>query len=450
MILSLRKKKRLSAVQTLALGFGVVILIGGILLSLPISSNDGRYTDFLDSLFTSTSAVCVTGLVIFDTGSHWSYFGKTVIILLIEIGGLGFMSFTTLFALLLGKKITLRERLLLQEALNTFKIQGLVKLAKYILIFTFSVEGLGALLYATQFIPQYGVGKGIYFSIFHSVSAFCNAGFDLMGDFSSLTGYSSNSVVILTTAALITIGGLGFTVWSEIYNYKNLKKLSLHSKVVIMMTAILIIGGAILMFILEYNNPATINGMNLKDKVVNSIFAAITPRTAGFNSISTSEMTMAGRFLTILLMFVGGSPGSTAGGVKTATVGILIFSLISISKGREDTEILNKRLSKETVYKAYAVFSIATLILILVTIILTITESSTGLPFEYMLYEAASAYGTVGLTMGLTTKLSTMGKIIILITMYLGRVGPLTVVMALTNRKSKVSYKYPEDKILVG
>ncbi|GFZ30532.1 potassium uptake protein, TrkH family [Clostridium zeae] len=417
-------------------------------MSLPISSQDGSATDFIDSLFTSTTAVCVTGLVTLDTGTHWNYFGKTVIMILIQVGGLGFMSFATLIAILIGKKITLKERLVMQEAMNTFGIQGLVKMVRYILIFTFSVEGLGALLYSTQFIPEFGWLKGIYYSIFHSVSAFCNAGVDLLGDFRSLTIYYNNSVIILTTAALIIIGGLGFTVWMEIYNFKGIKKLSFHSKMVILITTVLVFGGALLMFLFEFNNPGTMRSMNLKDKLVNSFFASVTPRTAGFKSIYTANMTPAGKLLTIILMFIGGSSGSTAGGIKTTTFGILIFTLISTIKGREDTEVFKKRVSKETVYKSFAIFSIALALVLSVTMVLSITEVSA--PFESLLYEATSAFGTVGLTLGLTPKLSLIGKMLIILTMYLGRVGPLTVAVAITKVKKKQNYKYPEDKILVG
>ncbi|MPQ42634.1 TrkH family potassium uptake protein [Clostridium tarantellae] len=448
MYINITKKIRLNAVQILALGFFLVILIGAILLSLPISSMSGKSTSFLDSLFTSTSAVCVTGLITVDTGTHWNYFGKTVIIILIQIGGLGFMSFTTLFALLLKKKITLKERLLLQEAMNTFGIQGLVRLIRYILVFTFSVELLGALLFATQFIPQFGIAKGIYYSIWHSISAFCNAGFDLMGNFSSLTAYSSNVTVLLTVSALIIIGGLGFTVWSELYNYKGYKRLSLHSKVVILITVILVLGGTILMLLFEFKNPNTLQPMGPIDKLTNAFFASVTTRTAGFNSINTSDMTVAGNFLTILLMFIGGSPGSTAGGIKTATFAILILTLISTIKGREDTEVFGRRLSKDAVYKAFTVFMIGVGIVIVVTMILSVTEA--GKSLLYLLYEATSAFATVGLTLGITPGLSVIGKIVIMITMYLGRVGPMTVVLALANRKRKSTYKFPEDKILIG
>ena len=445
---SLLKRVKLNAVQILALGFFLTILIGAILLSLPISSQSGHSTDFIDSLFTATTSVCVTGLVTVDTGTHWNYFGKTIIMILIEVGGLGFMSFATLISILIGKKITLKERLLMQEALNTFDIQGMVRMVRYVLVFTFSVQILGALLYSTQFIPMFGLAKGIYYSIFHSISAFCNAGIDLFGGFRSLTIYASNTVIILTTSALIIIGGLGFTVWAEAYNYKGFKKFSLHSKIVIIITTILIFGGMFLFLAFEFKNPNTLAPMNIKDKLLNAFFASVSPRTAGFNSVSTDAMTTAGKLLTIILMFIGGSPGSTAGGIKTVTIGVLILTLVAIIKGRDDTEIFQKRIQREAVRKSIALFMIGMILVIVVSTILSVTEI--GATFEEIIYEVTSAFGTVGLTLGLTQKLTTIGKIVIIITMYLGRVGPLTVVLALTNKKNKIGIKYPEERILVG
>lgn len=448
MKISIGKYFKLTPVQILSIGFATVILIGAILLNLPIATQDRSRTPFIDCLFVSTSATCVTGLITVDTGTHWNYFGKTVIIFLIEIGGLGFMSFATLIALFLGKRITLKERLVMQEALNSFSLQGLVKMAKYVLIFTSSIQLAGALLLSTQFIPEFGLGKGIYYSIFHSISAFCNAGFDLVGEFRSLTVYAENPVIILTIGSLIIIGGLGFYVWQEIYNFKGLKKLSLHSKVALSGTAFLLIIGTILMFIFESNNPGTMKNMSLKGKILSSFFAAVTPRTAGFNSISTSDMTNAGIFLTIILMFIGGAPGSTAGGIKVTTVGVLLMTVLSIVKGREDTEIYKKRITKDTVYKSLAITTIGLGLVIIVTMILSITEPRATL--EYLLYEATSAFGTVGMTLGLTTKLSFLGKIIVAFTMYCGRLGPLTVFLALTKRAKSNKIKYPEEKILVG
>ena len=442
------KEKKFSEVQILALGFVILIFTGGLVLTLPISSASGEWTNFLDSLFTATSASCVTGLVTLDTGTHWSLFGQTVIMLLIEVGGLGFMSFATFFAILLGKRITLKNRLIMQEAMNTFSIQGLVKMVKYVLMFTFAIQLFGALLLSSQLIPEFGFAKGLFYSVFHSISTFCNAGFDLFGNFTSLTGYYNNPVILLTIGALIVIGGLGFTVLIEIYNYNGKKKFSIHTKVVLLMTTILIVGGAISIFLLEYTNPETLAPMGFRDKVVNSVLASITPRTAGVNSISTDGMTLAGKFLTILLMFIGGSPGSTAGGLKTSTFGIIIFTVISVVKGREDTEIFGRRFSKELVYKAFALLFIGMTLVMAVTMMLTITEP--GESFISLLYEATSAFGTVGLTMGVTTRLSSAGKCIIIIMMYLGRVGPLTVALALTHKHKKSRYKYPEGKVLIG
>lgn len=395
--------------------------------------------------------MCVTGLVTLDTGTYWTYFGKTVIMLLIETGGLGFMSVATLVFFFFGRRITLKERLVMQEAMNVNSLQGLVKMIKYVLIFTFSVEGAGAVLFATQFIPQFGIAKGIYYSVFHAVSAFCNAGFDLMGNFKSVTAYANNSVVILTISALIAIGGLGFYVWVEIYNSKGTKRLSLHSRVVIYSTVVLIVGGAILMFIFEMNNPGTMKGMSVKGKILSSIFASVSPRTAGFNSIPLDKMTSAGNLLTIILMFIGGSPGSTAGGIKTATAVVLFMTVVSVVRGREDTEIFKKRINKEVVYKSLVITVLGLGIVIAVTMVLSITEPP-NIPFEYFLYEATSAFATVGLTLGLTTKLTVVGKIIIALTMYAGRVGPLTIILALAKRKNGKSgtIKYPEGKILIG
>lgn len=413
---------------------------------LPVSSKEGIVTPFIDAFFTSTSAVCVTGLVTLNTAEHWSYFGSTVIITLIQIGGLGFMSFATLFALILGKRITLKERMVMQEAMNSFSLQGLVKLAKYILIFTFSVEGIGALFLSTKFIPEHGFLKGLYFSIFHSISAFCNAGFDLTGN--SLVPYADNAVIILTISALIITGGLGFAVWAEIYNYKGMGKLSVHSKLVISATLILIVGGWILMYIFEMKNPGTIQNMSLKGKLLSSLFASVSPRTAGFNSISTADMTLAGKFLTIILMFIGGSPGGTAGGIKTTTAGILLMTVISVFKNREDAEIFGRTISKNLVYKSFVILTLALCLVIGETMVLSFTEK--GASLEYILYEVTSAFGTVGLTLGLTPNLSVIGKVLIALTMYIGRVGILTLLLALAHKKHGSSIKYPDGKILVG
>lgn len=453
MFLANRSRKyglhKLSAVQILALGFASVIFIGALLLMLPVSSKSGEVTPFLDCVFTATSAVCVTGLVVVDTGTYWSMFGQIIIICLIQIGGLGFMTFATFFAVLLGKRISLRERLIMQEAYNSFNLQGMVKLMFYVMGITFSIEAVGALLLMTQFIPDYGVGKGIYFGIFHAISAFCNAGFDLIGEYRSITPYAENAIIVLTIGGLIVVGGLGFAVVAEVINTKNLRRLSLHTKIVLTATAVLLIVGTILFFLFEASNPKTMGPMSIKGKVLSSIFASITPRTAGYNSISTTDMTIAGKFLTVILMFIGASPGSTGGGIKTTTAFLIFMTVIAVIHGREETEMYKKRIAKSLVYRAFALTSISFVLIIVVTMILSITQQG---DFMMFLYEATSAFGTVGLTLGLTPSLTPIGKIAILLTMYAGRVGPLTLVLAFARREqaSSSAIKYPEDKILVG
>lgn len=446
--IKIKKFIKLQPVQIVAIGFALVILIGALLLTLPISSASGESTNFIDCFFTSTSSVCVTGLIVKDTATYWSTFGHCVIITLIQVGGLGFMTFATLVFLLVGKKITLKERMVMQEAMNGLSLQGLVKMTKYILMFTLSIEGIGVLILATQFIPLFGIGKGLAYSVFHAISAFCNAGFDLMGKFSSLTNYSNNTVILFAISFLIISGGLGFYVWNELYHHKESKRFTLHTKLVITATFVLVVGGAIFMYIFESKNVATIGNMGIKDKVANSIFASVTPRTAGFNSIPVEKMTVGGIFLTIVLMFIGGSPGSTAGGMKTTTVVVLLYAMISTIRCREDVEIAKKRITKDIVYKAILVAIMSFLLVIIATFALAITEK--GFSLQEILFEVVSAFGTVGLTLGITTKLSTLGKVIIAFCMYAGRVGPLTVILAFSNKSSKGKIKYPEEKILVG
>ena len=449
---NIKNKKNLSPFKILAIGFATVILTGGILLSLPISSVSGQYTSLLDTIFTATSAVCVTGLVVLDTGTYWSVFGQWIILILIEIGGLGFMALSTIFALLLGKRISLRERLVMQEAYNTFSLQGVISHVRYMLFFTLAVQGGAALILMTQFIPLYGIGTGIYYGIFHAISAFNNAGFDLLGNFTSVTVLNTNKVVLMTLGTLINIGGLGYLVWREIISSirskKKLKNFSLHSKVVLTISLTLVLFGSLIFLIFEWNNPATMQGMRFSDKIVNSYFSATTPRTAGFNSISNSEMSPAGKLLTMAYMFIGGSPGSTAGGVKTTTLGIVIFTLISVLKGREDVEVYHKKLSQSTVYRAVAVFLLGISIVIMGVMVLSIAE--VGATFEVILYEVLSAFGTVGLTQGITPSLTAVSKVTLTLIMYMGRVGPLTVMLALAGKQSKANVKYPEGKLLIG
>lgn len=443
-------KLKLNPAQILVIGFATVILIGSILLNLPIASKNGESVGFINSLFTATSAVCVTGLVVVDTATHWTVFGQIVILILIQIGGLGFMTIATLFALIFRKRISLKERLVMQEALNQFNISGIVRLTQYILITTLIIEGIGAMLLSIRFIPIYGVWKGIGMSIFHSVSAFCNAGFDLFGDFKSLTPFVDDTLVNVTIMALIIIGGLGYTVILDVVQKRKFSRLFLHSKLVLFISFSLIVLGFLTILILEYNNPATLGELSNRGKILSAMFHSVTPRTAGYNTLPTGELTMATLFFTIILMFIGGSPAGTAGGVKTTTAGVLFLSIISIIKGKEDTEIFSRRIPREIVSRSLAVIGVAMALVIIVTMVLTITEKSKS--FLEVFFEATSAFGTVGLSMGITPDLSWMGRLIISFTMFAGRVGPLTLALALASRQEnrKGLLKYPEDKVIVG
>lgn len=438
---------RLSPAQILSIGFIGLILLGAVLLSLPIASSTGQQTSFIDALFTSTSAVCVTGLVVVDTGTHFSVFGQIVILLLIQAGGLGVMTTATLFALLIGKKIRLKERLIMQEALNQFTIEGVVRLARIILFITFLIEGLGAIILSLRWIPEYGMARGIYYGIFHSVSAFNNAGFDLIGEFRGLTPFVSDVTINAVVSMLIIVGGIGFSVIADIYNKKCWRRFSLHTKLTLSMTILLLVLGMVAVFLLEYTNPKTLGPLNVPDKLMASWFQSVVPRTAGFNTIDFSSLTSATQFLMIILMFIGASPGSTGGGIKTATAGTLFAAVWAVTKGKQDVELFERRLPKEIIFRALTITVASMTLVILVTMLLTVTENS---DFLTILFESTSAFATVGLTMGLTTKLSALGKIAIAFTMYAGRVGPLTIAFAVTQNREKPMYRFAEEKIIVG
>lgn len=443
-------KIELNPVRVLALGFALLILLGSVLLMLPIATISGEMTPFIDALFISTSAVCVTGLVTVDTATHWNYFGKTVILSLIQIGGLGFMTFATTAAVFMGKKLGLKDRLLMQEAYNAMNLQGIIRMVRYVVMFTFGVELAGAFILSTQFIPMFGWARGIYYSIFHSVSAFCNAGFDLMGNYSSLMSWNGNPVVLWTIMILIVGAGLGFSVWMELWNFKSLNKLSLHAKLVLSSTLILIFGGAFFFFIFEFDNPLTIGTMGPFDQLTNAMFASVTPRTAGFNAISISDMSMTSRLLTIILMFIGGSPGSTAGGVKTTAISVLFLTVVCVIRGRHDPEAFGRRIDKENVFKAFAIVVIGLGIVLGVTMWMSFFESDLGASMETLIFEATSAFATVGLSEGITPGIRDGSKIGLILGMYFGRVGPITVLLALSRQKPPAQISYPDGKILIG
>ncbi|AFS77926.1 Ktr system potassium uptake protein B [Gottschalkia acidurici 9a] len=434
----------------LSLGIAAIMLIGAILLNLPISSNNGQSIGFLNALLTATSAVSVTGLVVVNTAEHWTIFGKVVIILLIQAGGLGFMTLATLVALITGKRIGLKERLIMQEQLNQDSLSGIVKLTRFAILATLAIEGIGALLLSTRLIPIYGPIKGIGYSVFHAISAFCNAGFDLFGD--SLVPFVGDTVMNLTIGGLIILGGLGYTVYIDIKQRKSYRMLSLHSKIVLIVSALLIVVGGVVIFISEHNNPNTMGNLTLYEKVLASFFQSVVARTAGFYSIDLNGMVNSSVFFLIILMFIGGSPGSTAGGIKTTTFATIVLTLISVIRGKEDVEVFKKRIPQWHISKAFILLSAGLTLVLVVAFLLTMTEPTK--PFIDLLFETMSAFATVGSTRNITPELSDMGKLLITFTMYSGKVGFLTLALALTNRgkgtPNKKNYKYPEGKIIIG
>lgn len=452
---------RLGPAQVLVTGFFIIIMVGAILLSLPIASNNNQGLPFLDALFTATSAVCVTGLIVVNTFAHWTLFGKIVIISLIQIGGLGFMTLVSMIFVLLGRKITLKDRLIMQEALNQDTIAGIVRFSKQIVKGTLLVEGVGALLLSIRFIPEYGFLKGAWYSVFHAISGFCNAGFDIVGD-ASLSPYVGDPIINITIMLLIILGGLGFGVWMDLIHGVKLKlemnkrftwkqtfyRLALHTKLVVTITLSLIIIGFLFFFIAEFRNPTTLGALPFKDKIFAAFFQSVSPRTAGFNTISLDAMRDSSKFMMIILMFIGGSPAGTAGGIKTIAAGVLVLSTIATIRGRDSTEVFERRIPNKTIMRSLSVIMISLGVVLGITIILSFTEDA---QFIDLFFEAVSGFATVGSTLGITPNLSFLGKIIIIIDMFIGRLGPVTMVVAMMikqgNHKSII--QYPEEKVIV-
>ncbi|MGE5549214.1 MAG: TrkH family potassium uptake protein [Bacteroidota bacterium] len=442
---------RLKPPQILVLGFAAVILCGAFLLTLPAASNDGRSLRFLDALFTATSAVCVTGLVVVDTAIQYTRFGQIVVMCLIQVGGLGFMTMSTLIALLIGKRISLHERLVMQEAYNQFSPAGLVRLARNVLLTTLVVEGTGAAILAARFAFDYPLGQSLYLGVFHAVSAFCNAGFDVMGrltgKFSNLTAYVADPFVSLTIGGLIVVGGIGFPVIQELYHYRRTRRLSLHSKLVLKITAALISVGAILILIFELSNPETMKPLGWGGRILGALFQSITPRTAGFNTLNIGAMRLGSLFLLTILMFIGASPSSTGGGIKTSTFGVLLATVLATIRGYDEVDIARRRLPKDLIFKALTITALAGALVTVVTFVLTFTEKAN---FMQILFEVTSAFGTVGLSMGITPNLTDLARVLIILTMFIGRLGPLTVAVALGQRPRQGRVEYIEDRVMIG
>lgn len=437
-------RKHFSSSQIIIFGFAGAIILGTILLMLPISSARGNMTPLSDALFTSTSAVCVTGLVVHDTATHWSMFGQFIILLLIQVGGLGIVTLSVAMAMLAGRKIGLMQRSTLQDAISAPKVGGIVKLTGFILKTAFLIELIGAILLSTVFCREFRI-KGIWLSIFHSVSAFCNAGFDLMGTnapFSSLTSYSAQPLINAVIMLLIITGGIGFLVWEDIKtNRHHIKKYRMQTKVVLSSTLFLIIAPAIYFYFAEFNE------LPIVERILNSLFQSVTPRTAGFNTADLTSLSGIGQAITIILMLIGGSPGSTAGGMKTTTAAVLIFSAISVFRKKDDVECFGRRIADATLKNAAAILLMYLVLFLTGGLIISGVEN---LPLMDCLFEAASAIGTVGLTLGITTNLGAIARFVLIGLMFFGRVGGLTLIFAaLSNKQHNISKK-PQERITVG
>ena len=439
-----RFNDNMTAFRIILLGFSALIFLGGVLLCLPVSSS-GSPVPFIDALFTSASATCVTGLVIHDTGTCWSLFGRSVILLLIQTGGLGIITIAGAFFLISGKKIGVRKRTIMQEAVSAPQLQGIVGLIRFILIRTLLIEACGAVLLMPVFLRRSGFWKSLGFSIFHSISAFCNAGFDLMGSeapFSSLTAFRADITVNLVICALIIIGGIGFLTWRDLHEHKfRFQRYTLQTKLVLVTTAVLIVFPFLFFFLFEFKD------LGMKERILCSLFQAVTPRTAGFNTADIGQMSEAGQFITIILMMIGGASCSTAGGIKIVSVSVLIISSVSFMRRRKSTSCFGRRLSEDDLHTAVSVMAAYLILLLAGTVLISMIENTSVLK---AMFECASALGTVGLTTGITPSLAAASKIILILFMFFGRVGGLTIAYSLVAPESVSSGRYPAEKLIIG
>jgi len=445
------RKAKLTPTQTIPLVFLCIIALGTVLLSLPAAARNGRSCGLIPALFTATSATCVTGLSLFDTYTQWSGFGQTVILCLIEIGGLGFMSAASLIVFLLKKRVGLRQRMLIAQALSLNEMEGVVRLQKWVLTGSLLIQGAGMLILTLRFLPEYGLRQSLIWGVFHSVSAFCNAGFDIFGSVqpdSSISLFSGDPVVCLTLMALIVIGGLGFFVWEEVITIRKFKKFSVYTKLVLIATGILLFGFTLAYLILEWNNPQTIGNMPVWQKVMNGLFQSVTIRTAGFFSFSQGGMTEGAKAVSVLGMLIGGSAGSTAGGIKTVTFLLLILSLVANARGKSTVNIFKRTIPESKITDAMTIASLMIGLTFVGAIIITVTSP---VSFIDALFEASSALATVGLTAGVTTSLSLVARLLVIVFMFFGRVGILTISLGfLMGNRAEERYHYASTNILIG
>lgn len=437
-----------TATRTIAVGFAFIILVGGMLLSLPVANRDGEFIPFLNALFTSASATCVTGLVVYDTWTQFSVFGQAVILLLIQIGGLGFMAIAILFSLVVGRRIGLRERSLLAEAVSATQVGGVIRLVRRMLMGTALFEGVGAALLSVRFVPEFGWARGLWYSIFHSISAFCNAGFDLMGfrtPSSSLTYFYNDPLVVLTIAALIVIGGIGFVVWNELIESRfSFGKLRLHSRAVLISTFVLLTVGTLLFLLLE--NDGVFSTMSTPERILSAFFQSVTPRTAGFNTVDMAALSDGGKFVTMMLMFIGAAPGGTGGGIKVTTMVVMAATVFASLRNREDVSIWHFRLETEILRRAFCGVSVY----LAMTVGGVLVLCAQGQLLTDAAFECLSAIGTVGLSTGITQSLPTLSRIVIVLLMYAGRVGSLTVFLAVARSNKGGKLRNPIGKVIVG
>ena len=449
---------KMTTTRIIVLGFLIGILLGAMLLSLPVSTVPGKDVCFTDAMFIATSSLCVTGLSPMVTVEQWSYFGQAVILVLMQFGGLGVITFTTTVLLIIGRHISLKERMIIQDSYNLDSVAGVVKLTRRILAGTFAVETAGTLLYAFVFVPEYGLVEGLWKSLFHAVSAFCNAGLDIVGE-SSFIVYQTNVMINVTTMLLVVLGGLGFTVWWDVLDVTRrarrneilwkdfLRKLSLHSKLVLTTTVVLILAGMLLIMIFEYNNPDTIGELSFGNKIMASLFESVTLRSAGFKTFPQESMTDASMVLALIYMFIGGSPLGTAGGVKTITVVLLVLSMMAAVKGVDEVRAFHRKISDNYVRRAVAVVVVFFLVLMAFTMILSATEEA---GFVDILFESVAAATTAGISRGITGDLSLVGKWIVMFAMYLGRLGPITMALAFNAKTYEGKKSYAEGKVIIG
>lgn len=446
-----KKSRALSPTKVIALTFAAIILTGTLLLTLPVASRDGISCGFRPALFTATSATCVTGLVLYDTWSQWSGFGQTVIITLIEIGGLGFMSAASLVVFLLRKKVGLKQRLVMAQALSLTDMEGVVRLQKVVLLGSLAVQSAGALILFLRFLPEFGPLTALKWGVFHSISAFCNAGFDIFGVLNpgaSLMEFNSDPVVLLTLGALVVIGGLGFLVWQEIVNVRRFREFSVYTKLVLVMTGALLGLGMILFCILEWNNPGTLGSMGVGDKLLNGLFQSVTVRTAGFAAVDQAKLTDAGKAVSMVLMFVGGSSGSTAGGAKTVTMVVLVLFLAARARGRDTVSVFKRTIPNSQVMDAMTIVMILVCLAMFGAVFISATSP---VSFVDAAFESVSALATVGITAGVTTSLSIPAQILMILYMYFGRVGVLTISLGfLMGNKAEERFRYAQTNLLIG